>query len=97
MSALIQAFAAAARAATSPFQIRVRLRAILPLLALLLAGCAEPPRSPTAGPNPADPGARAPAVDYRPTTGSYKSRRPVDPAPWGEQNERVAPQPKSGQ
>jgi hypothetical protein len=52
---------------------------------------------PVAGPDPADPSARAPRVDYRSTTGAYKSQRPVEPAPWGEQNERVTPAPKSGQ
>jgi len=63
----------------------------------LLAACAEAPRVPVAGPAPDDPGARSPRVDYRSTVGSYKSQRPVDPAPWGAQNERVAPAPKSGQ
>jgi hypothetical protein len=29
--------------------------------------------------------------------GSYKSQRPVSPGPWREQNEQVAPAPKSGQ
>jgi hypothetical protein len=50
-----------------------------------------------AGPDPADPGAGAPRVGYRSTIGSYKSQRPVEPGPWAEQNEPVAPQPKSGQ
>jgi hypothetical protein len=66
-------------------------------LVVVLAGCADAPRLPVAGPDPADPGARVPRVDYRSTTGSYKSQRPVEPAPWGEQNERVTPAPKSGQ
>ena len=67
------------------------------LTGLLLAGCADAPRSPVAGPDPADPGARTPRVDYRSTVGSYRSQRPVEPAPWAEQNERVTPAPRSGQ
>jgi hypothetical protein len=95
MSAHIRAFGAAASpAVTQPFR---RELGVLAGLVLLLAGCADPPRSPAAGPNPADPGARAPRIDYRPTVGAYRSQRPVDPAPWVEQNERVAPAPKSGQ
>jgi hypothetical protein len=49
-----------------------------------------------AGSDPSNPGDRAPRVDYRSTVGSYKSQRPVEPAPWGEQSQRVTPQ-KSGQ
>jgi hypothetical protein len=95
MSAHIRAFGAAGGpAVTRPFR---RELAVLAGLVLLLAGCADPPRSPAAGPDPAAPGTRAPRVDYRSTVGAYRSQRPVDPAPWVEQNERVAPAPKSGQ
>ena len=95
MSAHIRAFGAAGGpAVTPPFR---RELGVLAGLVLLLAGCADAPRSPAAGPDPADPGARAPRVDYRSTVGGYRSQRPVDPAPWVEQNERVAPAPKSGQ
>jgi hypothetical protein len=95
MSAHIRAFGAAGGpAVTQTFR---RELGVLAGLVLLLAGCADPPRSPAAGPNPADPSARAPRVDYRSTVGGYKSQRPVDPAPWVEQNERVAPAPKPGQ
>jgi hypothetical protein len=99
MSAQIQAFEAAGRlAVTQPFRSRCGVLALLVGLAALLAGCADAPRSPVAGGlDPADPAARAPRVDYRSTTGAYKSQRPVEPAPWGEQNERVTPAPKSGQ
>ena len=65
-------------------------------LALLAAACAELPR-PFSGPDPADATARVAALSYRSTIGSYASQRPAEPAPWREQNERVAPQPKSGQ
>jgi hypothetical protein len=98
MSAHIRAFCAADEPAVPrQLQIRFGVRAAVPLLALLLAGCTDAPRLPVAGPDPSDPGARAPRVGYRSTIGSYKSQRPVEPAPWGEQNERVAPRPKSGQ
>ena len=91
-----RALLAAGAAVTAPFQIRFAL-AVLPALALLLAGCADAPRSPASGPDPADPGARVPRVDYRSTLGGYRSQRPAEPAPWGEQNERVAPAPTRGQ
>jgi hypothetical protein len=98
MSAHTRAFGAAGRpAVTRLFKLKFDLLAVLPAFALLLAGCTDPPRPPVVGPDPADAGARAPPVDYRSTVGSYRSQRPVEPAPWGEQNERVAPAPKSGQ
>jgi hypothetical protein len=81
-------------AATRLLQIRLSVCAIVPALALL-AACTDAPRAPVAGADPSDPGARAPRVDYRSTIGSYKSQRPVEPGPWGEQNQGVAPQPKS--
>jgi hypothetical protein len=98
MCAFIRAFYTAAESlAGQPFNARFGLLSILPAVALLLAGCTDAPRSPVAGPDPADPGARAPRVGYRSTIGSYKSQRPVEPTPWVEQNERVTPQPKSSQ
>jgi hypothetical protein len=91
-------FAAVGTAVATPF--RIRLGAIAPPLAALmvsglLTACADAPRAPVAGPSPDDPGARSPRVDYRSTVGSYQSQRPAEPAPWGTQNERVAPAPKS--
>jgi hypothetical protein len=59
-------------------------------LALLVAGCARAPSTPFAA-DPSDPEARVPAVSYRPTVAPYTRQRPVDPAPWREQNDRVAP------
>jgi hypothetical protein len=97
MSAHLRAFDAAARRAVARlFQSRFGRLATVPVLALLLAGC-DPPAPPLAGPDPSDPGARAPRVGYRSTIAPYKSQRPVEPGPWDEQNQRVAPQPKSGQ
>jgi hypothetical protein len=94
-------FAADGTAVATPFRIRFGTIALPPLAVLILGGllaaCADAPRAPIAGPSPDDPGARSPRVDYRSTVGAYKSQRPVDPAPWGTQNERVAPAPKSGQ
>jgi hypothetical protein len=98
MSAHIRAFDASGEPAVArPLQTKFGVLAVMPALVLLLAGCADTPRLPLAGPDPADPGARAPRVDYRSTIGSYKSRRPVGPAPWDELNQGVAPAPKSGQ
>ena len=98
MSAHIRAFdAAGERAGARPFQLQFDVLAVVTGLVLLLAGCTDAPRSPVAVPDPADPGSRTPRVDYRSTIGPYKGQRPVDPTPWTEQNERVAPAPKSGQ
>jgi hypothetical protein len=96
MSALLSGFNAAGVPAVARLCKITRL-ATLPVIAILLASCTDAPRSPVAGPDPADPGARAPRVDYRSTIGSYKSQRPVSPGPWREQNEQVTPAPKSGQ
>ena len=68
--------------------------ALLFMLAALNVGCASVPPRPSIGADPADPAARVPAVRYRSTIGPYTSQRPVEPAPWGEQNERVAPEPR---
>src|SRR5438128_1287943 len=97
MSAHIRAFDAAGKPADArPFRPGFDVLAIMAGLALMLAGCTDPPRSPVAGANPSDPGTRTPRVDYRSTIGSYRSQRPVDPTPWTEQNEQAAPAPKSG-
>ena len=95
MSAHLRAFHAAGEPAVARL-CKFGALVILLALDLILAGCTDTPRSPVAGPDPADPGARAPRVDYRSTIGSYKSQRPVSPGPWREQNEQVTPAPKSG-
>ena len=61
------------------------------LLCLLTSACFSTPERPAAGPDPSDPKARAPATAYRPVLGGYVSQRPVEPAPWRQQNDRVAP------
>ncbi|MBI3435097.1 MAG: hypothetical protein HY056_08480 [Proteobacteria bacterium] len=63
------------------------------LLAALAAGCAAPPL-PYSGADPADPQASVPPARYRSSVAGYVSRRPVEPAPWRERNDRVAPAPK---
>jgi hypothetical protein len=60
-------------------------------LCLPAAACFGAAERPLAGPDPSDPAARVPPAAYRSTLGGYSSRRPVEPAPWREQNERVAP------
>jgi len=62
----------------------------------LLAGCAAP-AVPIAGANPIEASSPVPRVGYRSTTAGYRSQRPVDPAPWIQQNERIAPNPGSKQ
>jgi len=84
-------------AVTRAFRLELVALATLAGLVLLLVGCTDAPRWPVAGPDPSDPGARVPRVGYRSTIAPYNSQRPVEPGPWGEQNQRVAPQPKSGQ
>ncbi|WP_081422053.1 hypothetical protein [Tardiphaga robiniae] len=63
---------------------------------LTLGGCL-PTTVPLAGADPADPSARVAGVGYRSTVAPYTSLRPVAPSSWREQNDRVAPAPKSGQ
>jgi hypothetical protein len=72
----------------------VRRALCVALLCLPFAACLSVPERPTAGPDAADPKARAPVVAYRPVLDGYRSQRPVEPAPWREQNERVAPAEK---
>jgi hypothetical protein len=72
------------------------MKPVLVAVALLLvaAACSALPPHPYAGPDPSDPNARVTAVGYRPTIGPYASQRPVEPKPWQQQNERVAPAPR---
>lgn len=73
-----------------------QLKAMLPTLglAVLVSGCSGLPSAPLAGPDPADSSVPVASVGYRSTIGSYTRQRPVEPAPWREQNERVAPSPR---
>jgi len=64
------------------------------MLAGLLQGCSAMPASPWTGFDPSDASAPVPPASYRSTVASYASQGPVEPRPWREQNERVAPAPK---
>jgi hypothetical protein len=89
-------FAAVGRRSDASFRAPISSVLLPCVFALLTHGCSAAPPAPLTRADPSDPGARAPRVDYRSTIGSYKSQRPVEPGPWGEQNQGVAPQPKSG-
>jgi hypothetical protein len=67
---------------------------VLLTLVLAVGGCTTAPRLHAFADDPADPSARVPATRYRSVLGSYTSLRPVEPLPWREQNERLAPRPK---
>lgn len=60
-------------------------------LALLLGGCAAAPPAPVVTHDPADPDVPVAHTRYKPALSGYVSRRPVEPKPWREQNDRVAP------
>lgn len=69
-------------------------RAILIILTgPFLSGCAM--TVPLVGADPSDPRARVANVGYRSTIAPYVSLRPTSPVGWREQNQRVAPTPKS--
>ena len=57
---------------------------------LMAGGCAAAP--PAAVLAPADPSTPVPAARYSSVTAPYTRQRPVEPLPWRERNERVAPQ-----
>jgi hypothetical protein len=76
--------------------IKSRIFAALTAAALALAGC-MPASVPLVGADPADPGAKVAGVGYHSTIAPYSSLRPAVPSSWGDQNDRVAPAPTSGQ
>ena len=63
-------------------------------LCLMAAACTPSPEWLAGAATAADPAARVPATRYRAVLSGYTSQRPVDPASWREQNERVAPRQK---
>lgn len=65
--------------------------AALLFAASLLAACTASPAVTLAQGDPADPAAAVRPAGYRPVTAGYQSQRPVEPRPWREQNDRVAP------
>jgi len=60
----------------------------------MAAGCWTALPAPLTGADPSDPSARTRRVEYRSTVAPYKSQRPVEPKPWQEQNQQVAPPPR---
>jgi len=62
-------------------------------IAGLPAACSQAPHR-LAGPDPSDPRASVRPASYRPVIGSYAGQRPVEPSPWRDQNDRIAPGPK---
>jgi hypothetical protein len=75
---------------------RFRLVAGAVALSVALGGCL-PATAPLIGADPADPTVKAAPVGYQSGISPYTSLRPTAPKSWREQNERVAPAPKSGQ
>lgn len=69
----------------------------LALLAIggLVSGCAVP--TALTGQDPADPSVSVARVGYRSTVAPYTRLRPTAPSSWREQNDSVAPKPKSRQ
>ena len=95
MFAHIQAKSAAlVRWRTALFRKRPMLVIGIVALSLLTGACVTTPHKPFTGPDPSDPRVRVPNTKYRSTIGGYTSQRPVEPEPWREQNERVAPTTK---
>ena len=94
MFAQFGAIPEAVRSVAEGFDVRrVRTFALAAAAAALLAGCI--PTSPSVGADPADPAVPVAAVRYRSGITPYTSMRPAAPSGWKEQNERVAPAPKS--
>ena len=62
-------------------------------IVMVLAACSQTPQRLT-GPDPSDPQAPARPAVYRSVIGPYTSQRPVEPLPWRDQNNRIAPAPK---
>jgi hypothetical protein len=67
--------------------------------AIVIAGTAEVVTQPPTlgGRDPSDPSHRVPPITHRPVTSGLRSFRPVEPLPWGGQNQKVTPKPKAGE
>ena len=70
--------------------MRVRLLFLLAILPALSGWGEREPSWPYAGAMPDEPIA-VPAARYVPLGADTKSYRPVEPMPWGDVNQRVAP------
>ncbi len=78
-----------------PFRKRVLPAVAIAVIAIVAGSCTPSPPAALLGPDPADPNVRVRSVQYRSAIASYKSRRPLEPGPWQQQNESV--KPNSGQ
>lgn len=98
MSAHFGAMPAAVRTVAEEFSYRkTRAFSVILITAGLLAGCMPAAPGVLAGADPADPSVPVAGVRYRSGIAPYSSMRPTTPAPWKDQNQRVAPDPKSEQ
>jgi hypothetical protein len=69
---------------------------VIGVLCVFAGGEGALAQAPTLGErDPSDPGQVVPATTYQPVTSGLQSFRPVDPLPWGSQNEKVAPKSKT--
>jgi hypothetical protein len=76
-----------------PLAMSARNLTALAVVAAVLAACSQVPQ-PSAGADPSDPRSSARPMTYRSVIGPYESQRPVEPAPWRDQNERITPPAK---
>jgi len=84
-------FAVLVRLRTTTFRAHFYLIAAT-LLTTLVHGCAAPlPLAVSTRPAASDPLAPTPRVNYRSTISPYVNARPIEPAPWQQQNQQVAP------
>ncbi|RCS21516.1 hypothetical protein DUT91_23560 [Phyllobacterium salinisoli] len=67
---------------------------LLAAAAVILSACSRPPVL-SAGADPSDASSPALATRYVPVTAGTADYRPVDPKPWIERNENVAPKTRA--
>jgi hypothetical protein len=65
--------------------------------AALLTGCSSPSDFIDTSGGPADVRSRVPAQRYVPVTAGTIDYKPVEPQPWKERNEKVAPEKEQQQ
>ena len=71
---------------------RISAPALVWVMAVATSACSAPvPLPPLGAVHPADAEAPAPRASYRSVIGAYRGARPVDPKPWAERNQDVAP------
>lgn len=63
---------------------------LLTAIAVILSACSRPPVI-GSGADPSDAPSRIPTMRHMPVLAGTADYRPVDPKPWIESNERVAP------